>query len=190
MSSVELLPACGVVVFREAIDHGLVEDFAAECQELRGKGINYRITSVAGEPNEVQTSGFFVHSIRDYPATVAVVSLLYPAMQPTIKLALNTQAPWAAQNFHRDHKRLPVATVHASDGGVLDVLAPEQDRLQRPVREDYDCDFGMVEVYDPDHYMTIPVQAGDVAVQTVPRLLHRGRNETETPRATMSLYTY
>jgi hypothetical protein len=189
MRRLETVPACGIVVVRDWLEPALLMDFVDECRALRGRGVNYFASSVPGDPREVVTSGFFLHNVADYAATTRVVSLLYPDMRPTIKLAVNFQSPWAEQAFHRDTRQFPVATVHAGDCGAIDVLTSDQDRVEVPVRQVTDCELDVVDIYDPDEYISVPVNAGDVVVQTRPALLHRGRNAGPVPRETLSVYT-
>ncbi|HLB66393.1 MAG TPA: hypothetical protein VJJ78_02245 [Candidatus Saccharimonadales bacterium] len=187
MSKFEYLPNADILVVRQGVDAALAGDLVNECSDLIRRCGNHGLSSDPQSLSAVETVSYIPSTLSDYPAVNEVTRLIMGGLMPSIQLAINRQHAFAFQYFHPDGKSNPVAVVNGSDGGAFDYVEPCTD--PRPYMGNNSYDGSPRQLYDPEEFHTIEVNAGDIVVQLISGIIHRGRNTSNEPRITLGIYT-
>lgn len=170
----EEFPEIGLEVLRGRIDLALITDYAQECETIFMTSLEeLKVTRGVDSPGFVsalnKTSPTNAWGVG-YAAVNRVLSDLEVINRD--RFVINWQDSHSSQRFHVDlYKRLPVTTVHAHGDGAFDVALGVQTEEQAEQR-----------------FATIELNAGDVVIQSMPHIRHRGRNLGDLPRITTVSY--
>lgn len=168
----EVVPGA-ISIVRGGIDTELAAAFGAELTSLC-----FPSTDIASKrhrvPQVFETMLHAGHVLRDADSAGTHVLALLGVDDPRFDLYVNYQQGMARQDFHLDTEvddvDEDIRVLYCHGGGYFDYSLSARNEIE--AEEDF---------------ASLPVNAGDVVVQSTTQIMHRGRNNTQTPRITVAI---
>jgi hypothetical protein len=180
----------GLMLMPHTLETAHVEAMREEAASIGQRGLSgalyMELTNSKHSPGAVESTLLRGGAARKYPGMELLIDLTVGLSKvDRVGLIIIRYMPGAFQRFHVDHRDTPVACAPLDPNAALDFTGapidwshPEADLLSYAEPD-----------YIPDTYGTVETQPGDVLVQILPKLLHRGRNTGDTERYNALIYT-
>ena len=181
-SPVEVVPDADLLVFRRFIEPTMASELADTWSTFRGA---YNLTQDEHSPASVESQAAKIGNQPPDGVIRRIATMILGANIWGHDCVLNLQHVEAFQFWHADDKKLPVAIVHAHDGGAFDYVPRGADPgVYHKHTPGYE---GQV-LFAPKVFHTVDLELGDVLIQLAPHIVHRGRNASTDARVNMVIY--